>query len=320
METVERKKRTPRQHAYIVGTGAAMGAADVVPGVSGGTMAFIMGVYEELIDAIKSFNLTFLRLLFSGRFRAAFDYVNGTFVLALGAGLGTAILSLARVLSWLLEHQREYLFAFFFGLILASILAVSAHVRWRLPMWGTLVGGSVVAFWLAGLAPSAPLESPSALHLFLGGAVAISAMLLPGVSGALILLTLGLYDFLIAAVKSLDVGAVVPAVAGMVAGIMLFARLLSWLLKRYHQVTVTLLIGFMIGSLRVIWPFKTVVETRIDRHGDEVPAVMENILPQAADVSIGLALSLCLAGFLLISVLDHLQSKSNPVLRWAWKA
>ncbi len=306
-----RKKRSAKEYAYLAFSGGAMGAADVVPGVSGGTMAFILGVYEELIHTIKSINLEFVRLLLAFRIRDALEHVNWKFILALGGGLGTAVLSLARILSWLLEYHDVPLFAFFFGLVLASIIAVSYHVRWKPSMVATLVLGTLGAYLIVGLVPVDMPNTP--LVLFLSGAVAISAMILPGISGSFILLILGQYEFLLNSVRDLNILAIVPALAGMVVGIMLFARILSWLLKHYHQVTITLLIGFMLGSLRRIWPFKEVLTYRVDRHGEEVPMLMSNVLPQIDGV-FWLSLGLAVTGFILISVLDHQQSQSNPFI------
>ena len=312
MPPPQKKKRAPRDYAYLAFTGAAMGAADIVPGVSGGTMAFILGAYEELIDTIKLFNLQFLQLLFRFKFRDAFEHVNGRFVLALGGGLGAAVISLARLLSWLLDNHPEPLYAFFLGLVLASILAISTHVHWKPSMVVTLLLGSAVAFWVVGLVP---LDMRSdAVTLFLSGAVAICAMILPGISGSFILLILGQYATVLNAVRDLNIGVLFPAACGMAVGIIGFSRVLSWLLKQYHQVTVTLLIGFMIGSLRRIWPFEVVQEYMENRHGDLVPMRVANVLPDfGASVFWG-SLSLFLLGFVLISLLDHLQSRSNPFI------
>ncbi len=313
MEATEKKTRTPGEYGYLVFTGAAMGAADVVPGVSGGTMAFILGVYEELIHTIKSFNIKLLRLLFAFRVREALDHVNWKFIIALGGGLGGAVLSLARILSWLLDTHPIPLYAFFFGLVAASIIAVSAHVHWKPSMVATLIAGTLGAYVIVGLVP---LDMPNdPLTLFLSGAVAICAMILPGISGSFILLILGQYAFVLNAVKDFDIVALVPAVAGMVVGIMTFSRILSWLLKHYHQVTITLLVGFMLGSLRKIWPFKEVLEYMENRHGDLVPIREVNVLPDFGSGVFWLSLGLCVLGFLLISLLDHMQSRSNPFMR-----
>ncbi len=307
------QSRGKKDYAYLVFTGAAMGAADVVPGVSGGTMAFILGVYEELIDTIKSFNIQFVRLLLQFRIRDSLEHINWKFILALGGGLGGAVLSLARALSWLLDHHPVPLYAFFFGLVVASIVAVSSHVHWKPSMVATLLAGSIGAYFLVGMVPLDMPHDP--LTLFLSGAVAISAMILPGISGSFILLILGQYAFVLNAVKDFNVFALAPAAAGMVVGIMAFSRLLSWLLKRYHQVTITLLTGFMLGSLRRIYPFKEVLEWMENRHGEMVPIREMNILPDFSSSTFWLSLGLAVAGFLLISLLDHAQSRSNPFIR-----
>lgn len=311
-DTLKSTPRTGRDYAYFAFSGGMMGAADVVPGVSGGTMAFILGVYEELIHTIKSFNVDLIRLLLRGQIRAAMEHVNWKFILSLGGGLGVTILSLARLISWLLEHHDVPLYAFFFGLVLASIVAISAHVHWKPSMVATLIVGTLGAYMIVGLVPRDMPHDP--LTLFLSGSVAICAMILPGISGSFILLILGQYEFIINAVKELNITALMPAAAGMAVGIILFSRVLSWLLKHYHQVTVTLLIGFMLGSLRRIWPFKEVISTRIDRHGDVVPEMFRNVLPDWGSGVFWLSLGLAVVGFVLISLLDHMQSRSNPVI------
>ncbi len=307
------KRRTVGDYAWLVFTGAAMGSADVVPGVSGGTMAFILGIYEELINTIKSVNLQFFRLLIRFRIRDALEQINWKFIVALGAGLGTAFITLAHVISWFLEQHPVPLFSFFFGLILASVLAVSMHVRWRPGMVTALIAGTLLVYFVVGLIPLDMPHDP--FTLFYSGALAITAMILPGISGAFILLILGQYEYFINAVRELDVLGLIPLVAGMVVGIMLFARILSWLLKHFHQITITLLVGFMLGSLRRIWPFKEIVETRIDRHGEEIPVLYRNILPDFGSGEFWISLGLCVSGFVLISLLDHLHTRNNPFVR-----
>ncbi|MCP3958375.1 MAG: DUF368 domain-containing protein [bacterium] len=292
-----------------------MGSADVVPGVSGGTMAFIMGVYQELIDAIKAFDFSVVKLLLRFRLREALDRVPWRFLLALLAGLGTAILTLAGILSWLLEHHPVYLFAFFFGLVLASIVAIGAHVHWSPSAVLTLIAGAALAYWIVGLVPVQMPHDP--LTIFLSGSVAIMAMILPGISGSFILLILGQYAYVLEAVKSLDIVTLLPFGIGIVVGITSFARILSWLLHRYHQVTITLLVGFMIGSLRKIWPFKETLETMVDRHGDVVPILQRNVLPDFGSNVFWISLALCIAGFVLIRLLDRLKDERNPFVKIA---
>ncbi len=307
-----KESNNKKQYGYVFFTGAAMGAADIVPGVSGGTMAFIFGVYEELIFTIKSFNWAWIRLLFRGRFKEALEHINWKFLLALGSGLLIAILSLTHILSWLLVNQSVRIYAFFLGLIVASIIALTSHVHWTPRLLMALCIGSLGAYLVVGMVPIDMPHDP--LTLFLSGSVAICAMILPGISGSFILLILGQYEFIINAVKDLDIITLIPAVGGMVAGILVFSRILSWLLKHYHQITVTLLIGFMVGSLRRIWPYKEVTSVRINRHGEEVPSVFSNVLPDFGSIDFIWALGLCIGGFVLISLLEHIQSRSNPFI------
>lgn len=308
------RTRTPLQYLRLYFTGVAMGIADLIPGVSGGTMAFILGIYEELINAIKSFNIQALKLALGRKFGALLDHIPWRFLLVLGAGLGSAVFGLAHLMAFLLENERVYLFAFFFGLILASIFAVSAHVRWAPGTIAALLIGSVSAYILVGMVP---LDMPNdPLTLFLSGMVAIMAMILPGISGSFILLILGQYEFILDAVRSLDLVTVAIVGSGAVIGLTVFSRVLSWLLKHYGQTTIAVLIGFMIGSLRVIWPWKQVLETRVASDGEIVPIRQINVLPAFAGSEFWVALALCLAGIVLVSVLDHQQSGSNPLMRF----
>ncbi len=313
MTELQNHPRTIKGYLRIFLTGIAMGAADVVPGVSGGTMAFILGIYEDLLLAIKSFDLHLVKLLSRFRLREALEHVPWQFLAALGVGIVTAILSLAHIVSWLLENQPIYLFAFFFGLVLASIVAVGASLQWQPTTIGMLIVGTIVAYVIVGLVPLDMPHDP--LTVFVSGMIAITAMILPGISGSFMLLILNQYDYVLNSVKSLDILGLLPLMVGMAVGITGFARVLSWLLNRYHQATVAVLVGFMIGSLRRIWPWKQVVETRIDRHGETVPLVQHNIMPDVLSGEFLFAFVLCVIGFFIICFLDHLQSQSNPVLR-----
>lgn len=310
MET-QRPSRTPLQYVRLFFVGVAMGIADLIPGVSGGTMAFILGIYEELLSAIKSFNLKVLNLAARFKLKEAAAQIPWLFLIVLFAGIGGTVFSLAHLMSWLLENQPIFLFAFFFGLILASIIAVGAHIRWSFQTILALIIGSVGAYIIVGLVPLDMPHDP--LTLFLSGMVAIMAMILPGISGSFILLILGQYEHVLNAVKNFDLLTILPVGLGAVVGITAFARVLSWLLKHYHQATVAVLVGFMIGSLRVIWPWKDILEERIV-NGETVPIVRVNVLPPFGP-ELWLALALCLSGFLLVTVLDHLQSRSNPLFR-----
>ncbi len=294
-------------------TGIVMGIADLIPGVSGGTMAFIMGIYEHLLSAIKAFNLRLLRLLSQGRWRAALSAIPWGFLVPLGAGIGAAALGMARVMRYLLEYQTVYLFAFFFGLIVASIIAVGATVKWSRGAAAALVGGAIAAYVIVGLVPLKMPHDP--ITLFFSGAVAIMAMILPGISGSFILLILGQYAYVLDAVADLNPLPIVPVALGAVVGLAGFVRLLSWLLRNYHDIAVAALMGFMVGSLRKIWPWKEVVEIVLDRHGRAVPIREQNILPDIAAPEFWLALIMAIVGFFLLNAIDHLQTGKNPVMR-----
>lgn len=307
------KPATLRQYLRLVLTGFAMGAADIVPGVSGGTMAFILGVYKDLINAIKSFNVDAIQLLLALRFQALLDYVSFRFLLALGAGLLAAILLLSSFLSETMENPagRILLFAFFFGLVLASILTIGVKVRWGLASAVALIAGTAVAFVIVNVVPAE--ADHSAPVLFVSGMIAITAMILPGISGSFVLLILGQYDYVLTAVSNRDLPPVIIVGMGAIVGIIAFSRVLSYLLANYYNRTVALLVGFMAGSLWKIYPWKQCLEIDLDRHGHERCLLEQNILPDTATETFALALLLLIAGFLLVNLLDHLQSRKNPV-------
>ncbi|WP_417016520.1 DUF368 domain-containing protein [Alistipes sp.] len=291
--------------------GCAMGMADVVPGVSGGTIAFISGIYEELIDSIRSVNLTAVKLLLKGRFGEFWRHINGRFLLPVLLGIAVAIFSLARLMTYLLEHHPIAIWSFFFGLIIASALLVAQEIgRWN---WRTVLAfvvGAAVAWWIT---VASPTQTPNDWwFVMLSGAIAICAMILPGISGAFILLLLGKYKFIMEAVGNLDIPVIVIFVIGAVAGIISFSHLLSWLLKHWRDVTVAVLMGFMVGSLNKVWPWKEVVETYVDSHGAVQPLVESNITPGAFETlynrpaMLPEAVILCIVGFLTIYAIEVL--------------
>lgn len=292
------RPRAPREYFRLFFTGFAMGAADIVPGVSGGTMAFILGIYETLINAIKSFDLRAFRLATGLKLRELFDHIPVRFLLALGLGLATAIFTLSNVLGRALDEQPALVFAFFGGLILASIVAIGVKLRWTPSTMIALAVGAVFAFVLVGLNPLENADhSPPVL--FFSGMIAIMAMILPGISGSFILLILGQYAFVLGAVRSFDFLSIAFVGLGAIIGLGLFSRVLSWLLRHYEQVTIAALVGFMVGSLR-----KIVHEVGLGA-GQAASFGTTEIL---------IALALLVVGFLLVSALDHLQSRSNPVI------
>ncbi len=293
-----------------------MGAADVVPGVSGGTIAFITGIYAELLNSIRSVRPEALRVLFRDGFAAAWTYLNGTFLLVLGLGILSSVLTLARLISWLLEAWPIHLWSFFFGLILASAWLVFAGIRAHSAQVFLALGlGAVIAWWITVLVPQTIPLSP--LTLFLSGAVAICAMILPGISGSFILLLLGMYAHVIQAVVGLEIAALAVFASGCLVGLLAFSHLLGWLLERFEVFMLALLTGFMLGSLNRVWPWKETLETYTDRHGELVPLVQANVLPgrwselQGLDPHVTAALACALLGVLLVGGLAAISSSSH---------
>jgi len=276
-----------------------MGAADVVPGVSGGTMAFILGIYEELLEAIRSFDLRFLRLALKFRFQEAFESTAWRFLLALLAGIFLAIFSLAKLLSWLLYHQPALIWSFFFGLILASVYTVSRHLeKWgpALVLWMLL--GALGTYVLVGLVPVSAPHTP--LFLFLSGSVAICAMILPGISGAFVLVLLGQYAYVLEAVNNRDFLTLLIVAAGAGVGILSFVRFLNWLLKKFHDPTMALMTGLMLGALRKIWPWKQTLEGVLGDQGKTASLYQVNVLPSSWGREVFVALCLMALGFLIV--------------------
>ena len=288
-----------------------MGAADVVPGVSGGTIAFITGIYEELINSIKSIDLEALKLFFTGKWLSFWKKINGNFLLAVFAGIFISVLSLARLLEYLLEHQPVLIWSFFFGLVLASSYVVSRKIsRWEYVKVVALVGGIGIAFYITSVTPTTTTDA--SWFVILSGGLASCAMILPGISGSFILLLLGKYSFALHAVNERILLDLLLLGVGAVAGLILFANLLSWLLKKYHDITIAVLVGFMIGSLNKIWPWKEILET-IVVDGKMKPLVEKNILPVpgAADDQFTLALLMMVAGIAIILLIELILPKNR---------
>jgi putative membrane protein len=288
--------------------GFCMGAADVVPGVSGGTMALILGIYRELIVSIRSFDLEFFRLLFSLEIKKAFDRAAWRFVLPLLTGILTAVFTLAGILSWLLDNRPVPLWSFFFGLILASIFTLIQHFKKR-SLWILLciILGAFCTYYLVGIMPA--VTPDKAWFLFLCGAMAICAMILPGISGAFILVLLGKYHFILEAVHRRDFLILLSVAAGAGAGIFTFASILNWFFKKYPNVTIAVLTGFMLGSLRKIWPWKKTVFSAVDSHENLAGTLQKNILPEHWNVDVMMAICISIAGFLLVFLLNFWAKK-----------
>ena len=267
------------KYLSVVFKGMCMGAADVIPGVSGGTIAFLMGIYKELIDSIKSVNIEAAKILFSGNIKEFWKHINGTFLVSVFLGVLISVFSLARLMKYLLEFHPIPLWSFFFGLILASAIYILRELdKWSLKNIFCLAIGVVIAAYICLASPSTTPESY--WFLFLSGAIAVCAMILPGISGSFILLLLGKYEFIMHAVTTLNIPVLIVVAAGAVIGLLSFSHLLSWLLKRYYMQTISLLSGFMIGSLLKVWPWKKeIVLNSITSGVEELPTIDYPTLP-----------------------------------------
>lgn len=288
-----------------------MGGADVVPGVSGGTIAFISGIYEELLESIKAVNIPNLKLLLKGEFKAFWKAINGNFLLVLFSGILVSVKSLASLLIYLKETYPIQLWSFFWGLIMISAVVVLRQInQWRWPVILSGIIGIFIAFFITSTTPAQ--TSDSYLMIILSGVLGISAMILPGISGAFILLILGKYEFILTALSELDLVVIGLFLLGCLIGLVSFVRIISWLLSKYHNAAVALLAGFMMGSLNKLWPWKQTLEYRLDRHGEQVPFVDINVWPNkylevtGQDPVIIQALLYMAVGFFIIVVIEKI--------------
>jgi putative membrane protein len=316
--------RSSIQYVLITLKGMAMGAADVVPGVSGGTIAFISGIYEELIESIDKLNLTNLKKIRSHGFKVFWKSVNGSFLLALFSGIAISILSLAKLIKWLLQNEPLLLWSFFFGLVVASIVFIGKQIKTtNFLIILAIISSTLLSYYITRAEPFASPDSN--LYLFFCGFVAIIAMILPGISGAFILLLLGAYEIaietinnLIKSITTLNAALFTDAVTkfamlgiGAVVGIKVFSKILNWMFKHHKNITLAILTGFMVGSLNKIWPWKRVLTWRLNSEGLKVPLLEESVAPSAyiGDPQVILAIVFMIVGFLTIFILEKLGSK-----------
>lgn len=303
-----------KEYLSLVLKGIGMGAADVVPGVSGGTIAFITGIYEELIASIKSINIASLKLLFQFKLKQFGDAINFKFLISVFSGVLISVLSIAHLLKYLLLTFPIHVWSFFFGLILASTIIVSKSINIKkISNIISIAIGISIAIVITSITPT---TSPNtSWFIFLSGAIAICAMILPGISGAFILLILGKYQFIISALSEFKIFTILTFLAGAVIGLISFSNVLHFLLKKYHNTTIAILTGFMLGSLNKVWPWKETIETYIDKHGHVKPLLESNILPhnykELYDQPSYLlwSISLCIIGFLFIILIEKTTSK-----------
>jgi putative membrane protein len=311
---------------YLIITlkGLAMGAADVVPGVSGGTIAFISGIYQELIDSINNINLSLLKTFKNEGLKAAWKQANASFLISLLIGIGISVLTFSKIITHLLETQPILVWSFFFGLIIASIALIWKQItKWEVVSIVALTLGIAITYYIT---IARPVSSPESYpYLFLSGFIAIIAMILPGISGAFILLLMGSYETVIGTINQfregltqMDMQLLSTALLklgvfalGAIIGLKAFSKILHWMFERHKNTTLALLIGFMIGSLNKVWPWKEVLETRVNSHGVTVPFIEKSILPQdyIGDPKILTAIILAISGFLVIYGMEKIAAR-----------
>lgn len=302
-------------YLFVTVKGICMGAADVIPGVSGGTIAFMTGIYEELVGSINSINGTAVKLLFTGKFRQFWKHINGNFLFSLIAGILISILSLAKLMQYLLDYEPIQTWAFFFGLIVASSIFILRGIKgWKSMDFVMLVFGVVLGVVVCTLSPT---ETPDGLwFIFISGAIAICAMILPGISGSFILLVLGKYKYMMATLATIidgkgdlmDFLTVFVFIAGAATGIIAFSKFLHWLLQRYHRQTLLVMAGFIIGSLVKVWPWsdkKTLVMSQFPELMDlnKSDMLTGELVDQhfaMIDMHVGGAVVFALVGFFLV--------------------
>ncbi|UXI03970.1 DUF368 domain-containing protein [Photobacterium sp. TY1-4] len=289
--------------------GMAMGAADVVPGVSGGTIAFITGIYDTLLESIRRINPSLIGIWRQQGFKAAFEHINGLFLIVLLSGILTSIFTLARVITWMLHTHPIPLWSFFFGLILVSVNHMFKQVsQWKANRFVAILMGALFAYSITVLHPLS-LE-PTHLNILLAGAIAICAMILPGISGSFILLLLGMYGPILTAAKSVDIATLGTFAMGCVIGLLSFSHLLSWVLRHYRDLALTFLTGLMIGTLSKIWPWKETLTWRTNSSGEQVPLLEQNLSPlnfeqlTGEPALIGYAIAAMLLGIGLVWALE----------------
>lgn len=310
-----------KEHVGNFFKGFGMGAANVIPGVSGGTIALITGIFERLIDSLKSFDLQAIKLFFKGKFKEFAKYTDFVFLAVVMIGSATSILSFAKILTYLFDNYPIFIWSYFFGLILASVWFVGKTIeKWNLSVIIWFIIGTGIAIAITIMNPAT--ENESFFYLFLSGVVAICSMILPGLSGSFVLVLMGEYELVLRAVNELDLGILIPVGIGAVAGLLAFAHLLSWLYKKFKNQTIALLTGFILGSLSILWPWKnsfdstgTLIET--GRFGEFLSTEkikvynFERFIPNI-DSILFIAIALAMVGFLSIWILEKTaKSKEN---------
>lgn len=304
--------RTIKDYILLAFKGAGMGAADVIPGVSGGTIAFMTGIFEELVSSINSFDVTAIRLLFSGKLKELWRHVNGSFLLAVGCGILFSVITLAKLMLYLLTHHPIETWAFFFGLIVASSILILRGIKgWNIVSVLLTVFGVALGVTVCTLSPT---ETPDDLwFIFLSGAIAVCAMILPGISGSFILLILGKYEYIMETITRLTAGDLATALpvigvfaAGAASGIITFSKFLHWLLGKFHKQTLLVMAGFIIGSLVKVWPWSNMEAIKASQF-PIVPEKALSLIPaEQVDMHYAGAIIFALIGFLVVTGIENL--------------
>ncbi len=301
-----------KTYLLLVLRGIGMGAANVIPGVSGGTIALITGIFERLVFAFKSFDLTASRLLLRGDLRGFAQHIDLYFLLSVMLGVGLAIVSLARLFDYLFKNYPVYIWAYFFGLVLASVWFVGKTIeRWKPSVLATFVLGTLTAVVISLLNPAT--ENSSFAYLVVCGVVAICSMILPGLSGSFILILMGNYKLVVIdAINHLNLNILIPFAIGAGGGLLLFSHLLSWVLKSYRDETISLLTGFILGSLSILWPWQRPVfmldaaGRAILKHGEPIVVKYTRYLPDGLNGEVWMAVALMLLGIASIWLTEKL--------------
>jgi putative membrane protein len=287
-----------------------MGAADVIPGVSGGTIAFITGIYERFINAIKSINIVNIKLLTKGKFKDFWKNIDGTFLAVLLCGIGVSFVSLAKIMAFLIVNYPIIVWAFFSGLIVASTIFIARNVVWNLKTVAAFVIFTIAAFFITAPENTPLNASHEYWYIFICGAIAICAMILPGISGSFILVLLGEYLFMMKSLSEFKFAIIGIFLCGAAIWIVLFSRVLSWLFVHFKALTLASLTGFMFGSLNKIWPWKQTLSTFIDTHGIAQPLAQKNVLPSACELSgdaqLTVAIIFATTGFIIIFAIEFI--------------
>ena len=287
--------------------GIAMGAANIIPGVSGGTIALITGIFEELIDSIKSLNLKAAKLLFTGKFKEFAKYINLNFLIFVFSGVGVSIFSLAKLLDFLFKNYNVWVWAYFFGLILASVYFVAKTInKWNASVILSFIIGTAIAITITVLTPAS--QNDNIFYLFICGIVAVISMILPGLSGSFVLILMGNYQLvMIDAVSDLNLKVLIPLMIGAVAGLISFSHILSWIFKKFKNQTLATLAGFILGSLGILWPWKDEITQTF---GDKIKVIGYNWnMPNAFNSEVIFAIIFMIIGYLSIILIEKTASK-----------